>query len=105
MDQNKLKVLREIGYRVGPACGTCSYGNFEYFQMWGTCSLHTYEHLKHTGARRQLSTHLCGNCPNYELDEDAARTLEGFEELTVLHPVQGQPASAAVTGPSESSEE
>ena len=66
MDNNKLKVLREIGYRIMPTCGDCVWAEFPQ-DDWGTCGLHDYQHEKHTGEKRQLSIHKSGNCPQFEV--------------------------------------
>lgn len=65
MDANKLKVLRALPYRINPCCALCQHGWFPK-DDWGTCELHTYEHEKHTGPRRQLSIYKQGSCPKFE---------------------------------------
>jgi len=71
MDQNKLKVLREVSYSIKPACGLCSFGQFRELEGgdFGTCYKFSYQHQKHTGEKRQLSIFRYGSCPSFELDK------------------------------------
>lgn len=62
-DANKFAKLREIGYKVPVTCGLCTNGHFSKGQDWGTCRLHQYEHLKHTGLPREVSVIRFGTCP------------------------------------------
>jgi hypothetical protein len=64
MDKNKLAELRQIGYRIPKTCGLCKHGVFVGFNEWGSCAVRTYDHLKHTDARRQLSIYKGGSCPD-----------------------------------------
>lgn len=67
MDNNKLKVLRELGYEIKSTCGSCEAGQFStQTAEFGTCALHTYKHGKHTGPDRELSIHRMGACASYE---------------------------------------
>ncbi len=72
MDQNKLKVLNDIGYAIRKTCATCEYSLFTQARgnNWGLCFAKTYEHLKHTGPERQLSINKFGHCPQYAWDWD-----------------------------------
>lgn len=80
MDANKLKVLRELGYRILPTCSNCVHSFFRQDE-WGTCDANTYQHEKHTGDRRQLSIHESGTCPKFEMSTVAhlGRFAEFFD--------------------------
>ena len=81
MDQNKLAELRRIGYRIPKTCGLCVHGAFPNNE-WGTCSVRTYDHLKHSDAKRQLSVVKSGSCPDkFEVDELKAAHLGAFREF------------------------
>ena len=79
MDANKLTVLRDIDYRIGPACGLCKHGWFTD-KDWGLCKQRTYEHLKH-GDTRYLSIHKFGSCEQFESDPNRRAPLGAFEEF------------------------
>jgi hypothetical protein len=66
MDENKLKVLREIEYAIHPACGRCAHSGFSDDASWGECFIHQYEHQKHTDSQRYLSVYKYGSCPSFE---------------------------------------
>lgn len=67
MDENKLKKLRSIDYVIQPTCETCVHGDFKgKAQVFGTCKIHTYDHLKHSDSTRQLSIHAHGHCSEYK---------------------------------------
>lgn len=77
MDANKRQKLREIGYEIRPSCGTCvHFYDVGTAQMWSTCNLHTYEHLKHSKQKRHLSVHAAGWCPNHKPE---TTHLQGFD--------------------------
>ena len=80
MDRNKLKVLRDLGYKVLPTCGLCRHSSFPQNE-WGTCSANKYQHLKHTGEMRDLSIHKSGTCPKFHADLALLEKLGGFYEL------------------------
>jgi len=81
MDENKLKVLKDINYKIGPVCGLCKHGEFTA-DMWGTCAEHKYSHLKHTGEKRDLSIHRYGHCKNgFRLGSTRADSLQKFREF------------------------
>lgn len=82
MDENKRKKLQEIGFKILPTCGICTHSVFPNNE-WGTCSAHKYDHLKHTGDKRQLSIHMSGHCNGFELDSDTEVNLEKFKEFLV----------------------
>lgn len=70
MDQNKLKVLRDIEYVIPKQCGICIHGTFSALSaQFGVCAIQQYDHLKHTGDARQLSVYRGGCCPKFTADE------------------------------------
>lgn len=82
MDQNKLKVLHEIGYTIKPSCLTCIHGQFKPMTPWGTCGAKQYAHLKHADSRRQLSIHILGVCKDgFEPDLNKISNLDKFQEF------------------------
>ena len=66
-DENKFSKLREIGYTIPVTCDLCDHGEFSTSGGWGTCGLHLYGHLKHTGPVRGVSIHRTGTCPSRKL--------------------------------------
>jgi hypothetical protein len=74
-DENKFEKLREIGYSVPTTCGLCVHRNLLVGAHWGTCSLHSYEHKKHTGPARGVSIHVHGTCNDAEADPARTVTL------------------------------
>jgi hypothetical protein len=80
MDANKLKVLQEVAYTVNKSCGLCTHGVFPN-NDWGTCRVHVYDHLKHTGEARQLSVFRYGSCPRFELHEPLLATMGAFKQF------------------------
>lgn len=83
MDDNKLKLLREVGYTIPETCGLCEHGRFPSPTQWGTCSAREYEHKKH-GDLRQMSIYRGGSCPEFELrgsDSGLFVELGGFLEF------------------------
>jgi hypothetical protein len=81
MDKNKLKVLKEVGYRIHKTCMFCAHKDIPYASNWGGCKLHTYNHLKHTKESKPLSIHKSGSCDSFEMNEDELLTIHGFVEL------------------------
>ena len=79
MDENKRKKLHDIKFIIKPCCGLCKYGNI--YKFWGTCSLHKYTHLKHTGLDRNISINLYGVCPSFQRKNNTV--LETHEEYYV----------------------
>lgn len=74
-DNNKFQKLRDIGYGIPGLCGYCKHGIFEGPKAlggWGTCNLHTYQHLKHESPveGRGVSIHATGTCPLFEWDQN-----------------------------------
>ncbi len=81
MDANKREVLVEIGYQLG-ACGVCAHSTFATDASdFGTCGLHKYAHLKHTGDFREVSVHRCGRCPMFQVDPMQNLRLHRFGEF------------------------
>lgn len=76
-DVNKFSKLREVNYTVKPCCGLCIHGRFENSgrgpdgNSWGTCALHAYAHLKHTGPARGVSIHVFGSCQDVKIKESS----------------------------------
>ena len=68
MDQNKLRVLRAIGYTIRPSCTLCKHSNLSP-DGWGTCGRHSFAHEKH-GRTMPLSINATGSC------------AEGFEPMS-----------------------
>lgn len=76
MDENKTIKLREIGYKIGPACGLCSFGKFGTGSDWGECHRHLYNHKKHTNPDGSpLSIH--------QLSVQSGLSNPGFNEFLV----------------------
>jgi hypothetical protein len=82
-DDNKFEKLREVGYRIPVFCGLCLHGKFRS-NMWGTCSKHTYMHLKHHNPEggRGVSILRSGTCGSAEADPAKShRTLGSHIEF------------------------
>jgi hypothetical protein len=67
MDQAKLEKMREIGMRVVKTCATCCHRP-PVGVHWGECSLHHYQHGKHTRARA-IPAHDFLVCESWEAHE------------------------------------
>jgi len=82
MDANKLKVLREIDYKIPTTCETCAASDIGA-DGWGVCGVHEYKHLKHSELTSFLSVHRSGCCNKHELDENkvAVLGLHAFKEF------------------------
>lgn len=80
MDANKAIKLRQIGYKVQKSCGICAHSIFPN-DSWGTCSIHTYSHEKHSDKERQLSIHRSGICPQFEPNEKSFQSMIHFDEF------------------------
>jgi hypothetical protein len=80
MDENKLQALHEIGYTIPPRCGGCVH--FRGIGDWGTCTLTSYMHLKHTGPEREASVHAAGVCSRHEASPAATAALGAFSVFT-----------------------
>lgn len=81
MDANKAQVLRDIGYEIGPSCGTCKHSDIGFDEDFGTCDIHEYVHLKHSGTPRKLSVYQYGRCPKFERADFVEQRIHGFKEF------------------------
>lgn len=82
MDANKRLKLVDIGYEIRPTCMTCSSGRFENaFELFGTCRMHEYVHLKHSQSKRELSVFRAGSCRDFEPNPGTDSALHGFKEF------------------------
>lgn len=81
VDKRKLKVLRESGYVFGQTCGLCTFVRPGKDGQWGTCTIHTYEHAKHSGPPREMSVSLFGGCSAFQPKDDIDERLGGFAEF------------------------
>ena len=82
MDKNKLGELRRIGYRIPKTCGLCKHGVFVGVNEWGGCAVRTYDHLKHSDSKRQLSIYKGGSCPDlFEPSEQTPNILGAYHEF------------------------
>ena len=81
MDKNKLAELKRIGYRIPKTCGLCKHGVFVGVNNFGGCAIQTYEHLKHSEAKRQLSIFRGGSCSLFEESDQAPTILNAYHEF------------------------
>jgi hypothetical protein len=81
MDKNKLAELRRIDYRIPKTCGLCKHGVFVGINEWGGCAIQTYDHLKHSESKRQLSIFKGGSCTLFEEATQAANVLGAYYEF------------------------
>lgn len=81
MDANKLKVLQEIGYTIGPHCGICKHSDLSA-DGWGYCLHpdHTYQHAKHSGGPHRISINAVGSCVDFEKDDSQTDKFQSFKE-------------------------
>ena len=79
-DEAKFAVLRSLPYRIPVTCGLCVHASLGA-GGWGTCGRHSYAHLKHTGAPRQVSIHAAGTCPDAHLSDAARASLGAHREF------------------------
>ena len=85
MDENKRIKLLNIDYHVRPCCAMCRHAEFKpgrlgirWLQRWGSCQLHEYKHLKHTGPPKKLSINLFGHCHDFSLNKDSLAELGNY---------------------------
>jgi hypothetical protein len=64
MDQDKLRVLKEIHYEIKEVCGNCVHSKLSA-DGWGTCTLQRYVHQKHSESERELSINRAGYCDQH----------------------------------------
>lgn len=84
MDENKLKLLKKIDYKIEGTCGICKFGRFANPAAdFGTCDRHTYEHLKHSDSLRALSVFRHGVCGDrgFELDITKFRAMGTYSSF------------------------
>lgn len=82
MDENKLKMLKSMDYKIDPCCALCVYGIFrDPASAWGECCLFEYDHLKHTGQNRNVSVNRYGVCPLFVPSTTCSDRLDKFEEF------------------------
>jgi len=81
MDENKLKKLKEIGYKIQECCGVCNFRNFNLGAEFGMCLCYKYEHKKHTESKRHLSINRYGHCRSFRWSADFLVNLKGFREF------------------------
>lgn len=85
MDENKRNKLTQINYKIKPCCGMCVHSSIPSSGHWGTCNIHQYDHLKHSGgnksSQRDLSIHAFGYCSDFKHNTSLDYTLHGFSEL------------------------
>lgn len=72
-DDNKFRALRDLGHTIPGLCNYCKHDNFEGLKAlngWGTCRLHTYQHLKHENPAKGegVSIHITETCPQFKWD-------------------------------------
>lgn len=79
MDNNKLKVLCDIGYKIKKTCKTCKHSVLSA-DGWGTCSILVYKHKKHNRILN-LSINESGYCHQYNANESKISLLHGFSEF------------------------
>lgn len=81
MDENKRKKLKQIGYTIKRCCMNCENSRFSPIRSWGTCSLHKYNHLKHSVQERDLSINRSGYCIHHRLKTVVLDSLDKFQEF------------------------
>lgn len=84
MDENKLKVLRSLEYKIQKICGNCKHfksGGKHQTPTWSTCTNHRYHHKKHTEMKRELSVNIAGTCSQHVWSEDFTDILHGYTEF------------------------
>lgn len=83
MDENKRQQLIAIEYRINPCCAICLHGKFKPNNDFGQCEFprNTYQHLKHSGEKHNLSINRLGFCHSFQLDESKKGFFHGFAEF------------------------
>lgn len=84
MDKNKLDKLHEIDYVIQTCCGICDHFRRPQYNMglnFGTCKIHSYKHLKHTGEERELSVFESGWCKSFKMNERVELLLLHWKEF------------------------
>jgi hypothetical protein len=80
MDENKFNKLKEINYKINKCCYLCKHCNNKN-NLFSTCKLFKYEHLKHSDSYRELSISILGICDNFEYDIINDINLHKFKDL------------------------
>lgn len=80
MDENKLKILKDINYKINETCGNCEYGQF-VLGDFGTCVRYNYSHLKHTDSIRSLSIVRDGCCTKHKIDSSYLTRIHAYREF------------------------
>jgi len=82
-DPNKLRALRDAGFKIVPTCATCVFYRRGSRAAWGRCTAIAHDHEKH-GSRSETGVPDNGLCPRYELNEtelyDWAQSYRAFYE-------------------------
>lgn len=82
MDDNKLKLLKQVEYEVCRCCYFCAHSEpFRQGTDWSTCRRYKYQHLKHTGDLRQMSIVKFGVCSSFEPKDGARLELGAFAQF------------------------
>lgn len=82
MDANKRDKLVGVGYKVFNTCGLCRFAQFSSPSvLFGTCSCHNYEHLKHTEDKSPLSITRYGTCPWFEQNDGVIVQIHAYDEF------------------------
>ncbi len=82
MDANKLKKLREVGYKISKTCMWCSHRLFaSETKKFGECMVHTYLHKKHTAQVCCMSINIFGSCGRWKPDLDKIYRVLGHSWL------------------------
>lgn len=65
-DENKLSMMKEVGYEIVDSCATCSFGPMQtaYANGWGQCMNLMYTHGKHK-AKMQMPAHIAFKCSEH----------------------------------------
>ena len=80
MDNNKLKVLKDIGYTILSCCGNCKSSSFPSpSSNFGTCEKFKYFHIKHNETR-DISINRFGRCRSSQVDDDSDTELKVFKD-------------------------
>ena len=81
MDDNKVEVLKEIGFRINKCCGLCKYFAANRGNVFGDCIKYTYKHLKHTAESKSLSVSIFGGCDDWKPSDGRINNLHGFAQF------------------------
>jgi hypothetical protein len=79
MDKNKLTALRKQKFKLKKVCMLCIHFN-KGQNLWGTCRMHSYYHLKHK-SERELSVHALGYCRHFMRNARLTPFGDSWEEF------------------------